>query len=235
MHHLTYVGPRSMGPTLCVATCELFRGDRAQALQVASALYVMNVAAQVHDYICATNHRRAHTRSKPIHHEFRAGIELQIGDGLFSFGYELLAGLNDPNKLENSSKILQIITEVSRAMGSQGLVEGQFRKAKCKTIEDECQKGWLMHMYEKKYGEFHACSASCGAIIGDANEEEIEKLRNFGLYVGTMQGILNENRNQDDEIIRIIQSLKELALKELESFNPEKIKAISSFVNVYEQ
>ncbi|KAL5978647.1 hypothetical protein ACLOJK_029764 [Asimina triloba] len=42
----------------------------------------------------------------------------------------------------------------------------------------------------KKEGALYACGAACGAILGGAYEEEIEKLRRFGLHAGTIYGLL---------------------------------------------
>lgn len=227
MKYLTFNGPRSMAPALCIASCELVGGDPTQALSIASALYVMHAAAQAHDNLL-TNGPRSKTHGDPIDRVFSPGIELQIGDGLLSFGYELLAGLDNSFELKVSSKVLRVIIEVSRAMGGQGVVEGQFREVEyC-----ESEEGCLSYIYEKKSGEIYACGATCGAIIGGASDEEIEKLRKYGLCVGTIQGLLHGYGNTNKDVILTIQSLKELALKELEDFDHEKTSTISSLLNI---
>ncbi|KAL8462523.1 hypothetical protein ACS0TY_033526 [Phlomoides rotata] len=93
------------------------------------------------------------------------------------------------------------------------MVDGQYKEMGV----DECSDLEVIeYVCRKKEGEVHACAAACGAILGGGAEDEIEKLRNFGLYAGMIQGMIAK-RNPLMEAR--IQRLKELALEELGSFN----------------
>ncbi|KAJ8442980.1 hypothetical protein Cgig2_019553 [Carnegiea gigantea] len=233
MHHLTFAQPKSMAPALCVAACELIGGRRAHALPAASAIHVMQAAVHVH-------HNLLHKgRPKPMNHGFGPNIQLLTADGLLSFGYELMVKCNDNDNLgeEYSSRVLRATIEVARALGSQGMVAGQFREVECGC--DEVALGeargveWLRYVHEKKDGGLHACGAACGAILGGGSEEDIEKLRKYGLYVGMIHGILNGAAGRKDEgVIEMVENLGELALKELKGFNATKIGAISTFIHL---
>lgn len=120
-------------------------------------------------------------------------------------------------------------------MGSNGVVEGQYEetlggRSDGQGLSDVSIAERMRRTCEKKEGELHACAAACGAILGGANEEEIEKLRKYGLYVGMRQGYLNRIGNKEKELDGVVADLQNLALSELQHFRGERVEAISSFV-----
>ena len=248
MHHLAFRGPKSMAPALCVAACELVGGHPAQALPAASAIHVMQAAVHVHDNLLHTG--RAEPKTRPMDHgfnlnifsddcsRFNPNIQLLTAEGLLSFGYELMAKCNDYDNLgdDYSSRVLRATTEVARATGSQGMVDGQLREVErgCGEFDggEAREEERLRYVHEKKDGVLHACAGACGAILGGASEEEIEKLRKYGLYGGMIHGILNGVGKKNERVIEMVENLRELALKELKGFNATKIKAISTFIDV---
>ncbi|BFG29576.1 hypothetical protein CerSpe_158500 [Prunus speciosa] len=226
MHHFVFSAPPSPAPALCVAACELVGGHRDQAIAAAAALHLMHAAAVIHEQLPSTD--RPKTKPKPGPMAYSPGIELLTGDGIFAFGYELLAKSMDPAQ-NNSERVLRVIVEMTRAMGSQGMVDGQYHEILllCKQSRD------YNYVCEKKEGGFHACGAACGAILGGASEEEIERLRRYGLCVGAMRAFSNRvEEGNEMETKEVVKELRSLALKELEFFHEGKAEAISSFLHV---
>lgn len=230
MHHLVFAAPRTTVPPLCVAACELVGGHRDQAMPAASALLLMLAAAYTHEHLFLTD------RPKPgptTHHAYGLNIELLTGDGIIPFGFELLARSDDPTH-ENSDRIKRVIIEISRAVGSEGLVEGQYRKI----LNTESDGGEMRHVSsakhvaEKKEGGLHACGAACGAVLGGGSEEEIERLRQYGFYVGMIQGLLRRVEIAEKGLMKEVEELRNLAHKQLEAFEGRKIEVISSFLYV---
>ncbi|PIN20506.1 hypothetical protein CDL12_06811 [Handroanthus impetiginosus] len=221
MHHITFAAPRTTAPALCVAACELVGGDRSQAMAAASAIHLMHAAAYAHEHLPLTDRP---TYRSTIQHKYGPNIELLTGDGIIPFGLELLARSMDLTQ-SNQDKILRVIIEITRATGSQGIVDGQYQELGLQQLGTDLEI--IEYVSRKKEGELHACGAACGAILGGGAEEEIEKLRNFGMYAGMIQGMLRINKNGSEEKIA---KLAALALKELESFHGKKIELISSLV-----
>lgn len=226
MHHFVFSAPPSPGPALCVAACELVGGHRDQAIAAAAALHLMHAAAVTHEQLLSTDGPKTKPKPRPMVHS--PGIELLTGDGIFAFGYELLAKSMDPAQ-SNSDRILRVIIEMTRAMGSQGMVDGQYHEilTLCK------QSRYYRYVCEKKEGGFHACGAACGAILGGAGEEEIERLRRYGLCVGVTRAFSNRAEEGNEmETMEVVKELRSLALKELEFFHEGKAEAISSFLHL---
>ncbi|MFX6532882.1 polyprenyl synthetase family protein, partial [Acinetobacter baumannii] len=216
MHHLTFAAPRTSASALCVAACELVGGDRSDAMAAAAAVHLMHVAAYTHENLPLTDGPMSKSE---IQHKFDPNIELLTGDGIIPFGLELMARSMDPTR-NNPDRILRAIIELTRVMGSEGIVEGQYHELGLNQLND---LELIEYVCKKKEGTLHACGAACGAILGGCDEDKIEKLRRFGLYVGTVQGLLGKNRSGFEGRIK---ELKELAVKELESFGGEKIELI---------
>ncbi|CAI9784205.1 unnamed protein product [Fraxinus pennsylvanica] len=220
MHYLTFAAPRTTAPALCIAACELMGRDRAEAMAAASAIHLMHAAYYAHEHLPITD--RPNNKPK-IQHKFEPSIELLTGDGMVPFGLELLSRSMDLAENHNPDKILRVIIEITRLTGSQGMVDGLYR-------ELELNGSNIEYVCKKKEGELHACGAACGAILGGGAEDEIEKLRKYGLYVGMIQGMQNGVGKDNKGIEEKIEKLKIFALKELESLKGKKIEPISSIV-----
>ncbi|KAJ6759827.1 HETERODIMERIC GERANYLGERANYL PYROPHOSPHATE SYNTHASE SMALL SUBUNIT CHLOROPLASTIC-LIKE [Salix purpurea] len=219
MHHLTFAAPRTTAPALCIAACELVGGHRRQAMAAAAALRLMNAAALTRDHILSGRNRDR------IGHSFGSNIELLTGDGMVPFGLELLARSDDLTQ-SNSERILRAIIEITRAMGSQGMAQGE---------RNHSHHGRPDHselVCRKKEAGIHGCAGAVGAILGGGTEEEIEKLRRYGLYVGSMQGVLSnwDERKEKVSMENVLKELENLALQELEGFDRGNVQAISSLL-----
>lgn len=231
MHHLTFAAPETTAPALCIAACELFGGRRELAIAAASALHLMHAASYFHEHIPLTDQTRPNSPPRPGP-TFGPNIELLTGDGMIPFGLELLAKSNNlDDDDEHSDRILQVIIELTRAIGSQGVVNGQYIQAQCDESNPSVGKaGSTRIVTDKKGSELHACGAACGAILGGGKEKEIEKLRKYGFYAGTIQKMSKLKEVEKNR--EVIEEMRRLALKELEYFDEEKVEPISSFINV---
>ncbi|KAK7320372.1 hypothetical protein VNO77_29788 [Canavalia gladiata] len=230
MHHLVFTAPRTTVPALCLAACELVGGQRHQAMAPASAFLLFQAATHTHEHLPLTD--RPEPKPEPVvHHACSPNIELLTGDGIIPFAFELLARSDDPAQ-GNSERILRVIIEISRAVGSEGLITAQYMKA-MKAFQSDGKKlhhvESIKHVAVKNEGGLHACGAACGAVMGGGSEDEIERLRNYGFYVGMMRSMLQRGFKEE------VEELRNLALNELQFFKDRDIDAISSFINFYVQ
>jgi len=147
-----------------------------------------------------------------------SNIALLTGDGIVPFGFELLA--NGPGR-GSPERVMRVIIEISRAVGSGGLIDSQHMK---KTSEGENMK----RVVERGEGGLHACAAACGAVVGGGSEEEIERLRRFGFHVGMMTGMAQRGFHNRD-----VEEHRNLALNELQFFKDTDLRMISTFLNFY--
>ncbi|PIA33071.1 hypothetical protein AQUCO_04200077v1 [Aquilegia coerulea] len=226
LRDLAFAAPKSAASVLCVAACEMVGGHREQAIAAASAIHLMHSAAFTHENLLVSD--KPITKSMPnVHHyhAFDSNIELLTADNLFLLGYELLAELDDPTDAL-SERILKVIVEISTAMGSQGMVEGQYIQQLSCMGSDGDEKCKVSYIF--------ACGAVCGAILGGGTNEEIEKLRRYGFYVGMMNGMMTMHGVgllEEKTLLQMVESFRNLALKELENFQDRNIDTIRSLTD----
>ncbi|KAL5731259.1 hypothetical protein ACHQM5_004007 [Ranunculus cassubicifolius] len=195
MCHLIVEVPRSMAPALCIAACEVVGGDKEKAIPAASALHLIHVATYTHEYLQLSEQ----SIPRPMaHHGYGAKIELLSGDNMVPIGYELLAAMEEQPDI-NPDHILRVMVEIGCAMGSEGLVYGQYLKMRSMgLVPDEPS---IYEAFERKGGALYSCGAACGAILGGGSDEEIEKLRRYGLYVGMIHNIMVHDVLGRDKIL----------------------------------
>lgn len=226
MHHLLFAAPRTAVPALCLAACELVGGRRQQAMAAASAFLLLHAATYTHEHLPLTD---SHRPKPMVPHAYGPNIELLTGDGIVPFAFELLAKSDDPAQII-SDRILRVIIEISRAVGSDGVIDGQYRKSLGSRSdggeEELCHVESIERIVEKNEGRLHACGAACGAVLGGGSEDEIERLRRYGFHVGMMQGMLQKGLREE------VEGVRNLVLKELEFFKGTEVDAISTFIHV---
>ncbi|CAJ2633964.1 unnamed protein product [Trifolium pratense] len=226
MHHYIFTAPKTTVPALCLAACELVGGQRHHAISAASALLLMESATYTHEHLPLTD-RPGPKPGPVINHVYGPNVELLTSDGIAPFGFELIARSDGG---ENSERILRVMVEISRAMGSGGVIEAQYRKALDggSVGEEMCHVEGIRRVVEKYEGGLHACGAVCGGVLGGGCEEEIERLRKFGFYVGIIQGMIKRGFKEDKEV----DEARNLALEELQFFKDKEVDAIKTFLNI---
>ncbi|KAJ0049357.1 hypothetical protein Pint_16617 [Pistacia integerrima] len=165
--------------------------------------------------------------------------------GLFCLAIEHFA-----NKTENISpdRKLRAIVEICSAFGSKGALAGQITDLNSEGKEVNLSE--LEFIHRNKSGKFGEASTVCGAILGGGNEDEIARLRNYGMCVGlayqVMDDILDATEGGRDllrdkatypKLIGVDESMKyarELvaqAIKELEYFDSVRAAPLYQMAN----
>uniref|UniRef100_A0A7N0ZWR1 Uncharacterized protein n=1 Tax=Kalanchoe fedtschenkoi TaxID=63787 RepID=A0A7N0ZWR1_KALFE len=214
MHHLVFSAPKNLASALCVAACEAVGGQRGDAVTAAAALHLMHVAAITHENLLVLPEKHAHS-------SYDSNIQLLTADALIPLGFEMLAGQESGLGCgcdDVAGRVVRVIVEITRAIGSQGVVHRQYNE-------------YVSRHERAEEGKFCACGAACGAILGGGDDEEVEKLRRCGRYMGMM----NETSSYGDLIASGNEKaeLRNLALKELSGFDEMKIERISCLLDSY--
>lgn len=104
------------------------------------------------------------------------------GDALLSFAFEHIAQATEGVAAE---RVLRVIAHLGRAVGSEGLVAGQ--------VVDIASEGdpnvdldTLEYVHIHKTAVLLESSVVSGAILGGANEDEIDRLSKYARYVGLL-------------------------------------------------
>ena len=124
-------------------------------------------------------------RGQPSNHTIY-GVDMAIlaGDALFPLGFRHIVS-HTPSNLVPEPRLLRVISEIARAVGSTGMAAGQF-------LDLEGGPNSVEFVQEKKYGEMGECSAVCGGLLVGAEDEEIQRLRRYGRAVGVLYQVVDD-------------------------------------------
>ena len=208
-------------PTLLVLTCEAMGGKIKDAVKTAAAMQMSEEWILIHDDIEDNSEKR---RGEPTLHKIY-GDELAInaGDSLQIIMWKIINDLS----LKRISE--EFYTMLIRTTLGQG-VEQIWTNQKPKTISDR----EYFFVADSKSGYYSiAGPMRLGAIIAGASRDQIEKITNFGLYLGRCFQLV-------DDILDLEQDKKEgkVTLANTKGINyarklaeKEKQKAVEIFEN----
>ena len=98
---------------------------------------------------------------------------------------------------------MQVICEVGKAVGSEGLVAGQIVDIKSEGQGDSVGLQTLQYIHEHKTAALLEAAVVSGAITGGASELEVERLRKYAKCIGLAFQVV-------DDILDIAATTEEL-------------------------
>eukprot|EP00262_Sarcandra_glabra_P007366 TRINITY_DN2010_c0_g1_i1.p1 TRINITY_DN2010_c0_g1~~TRINITY_DN2010_c0_g1_i1.p1 ORF type:complete len:346 (-),score=44.60 TRINITY_DN2010_c0_g1_i1:170-1207(-) len=235
-------GAKRAPPVMCVAACELFGAPRLAAFPTACALEMVHAASLIHDDLPCMDDDPSR-RGRPSNHAvFGVDMAILAGDALFPLGFHHIVS-ETPSEIVPEGRILRVVAEIARAVGSTGMAAGQFL---------DLETDDVVLAQEKKFGEMAECSAACGGILAGAGDEDVARLRRYGRAVGVLfkvvDDILEEKRHEGsekidrgsyvgvyglDKALEVAEELREKAKRELDGFGrfEKRVVPLYSFVD----
>lgn len=171
-------GGKRLRPILVLALLHTYGKREELGIATACAIEMIHTYSLIHDDLPCMDDDDLR-RGKPTNHKvFGEAVAVLAGDGLLTQSFSLI--VNDPYcSLENK---LRLVSELVNAAGAQGMVGGQIAdmqgEAKALSLEE------LQSIHENKTGKLLQYSIISGAILADAPENDIEKLRKIGYHLG---------------------------------------------------
>lgn len=175
-------------PILTVATFELLGGEGdGDILRAACALELIHTYSLIHDDLPCMDDD-AWRRGKPtLHKAFDESIAVLAGDALSALAFELLA----------STGRSDIIHEVAKAIGAQGMVGGQV--VDIETEGKPFSSKDVEYIHSQKTGALITVAARIGAILAGAGIQELTSVTRFGKDLGLAFQIVDDILNLEGE------------------------------------
>ncbi len=189
------LGGKRLRPALVLITSKMFGGNIDEALPMAMALEMIHTYSLIHDDLPAMDNDDLRRNMPTNHKVFGEAMAILAGDALLNEAMTLLFKTYG-TKSQKGAQAAVIISECS---GREGMILGQMLD-----LENEKKKATaseLMACHEEKTGKLIAASLEAPALYFGATEEEVKKLREFGLKLGLafqiQDDILDETSSQD--------------------------------------
>ena len=188
MRYSLLAGGKRLRPILCLATCELMGGTEAMAMPTACALEMIHTMSLIHDDLPAMDNDDFR-RGKPTNHKvYGDDIAILAGDGLLAYAFEFVATQTKNVKPEN---IIRVVASLGKTVGAAGLVGGQVLDLESEGKPDITAET-LSFIHTHKTGALLEASVVTGAIIADANSDDIVRLSQYAQNIGLAFQIIDD-------------------------------------------
>ncbi|MDK2820070.1 MAG: geranylgeranyl diphosphate synthase, type [Clostridia bacterium] len=199
MRYSLLAGGKRLRPILVLASGEAVGSPIEPLLPAACAVEFIHTYSLIHDDLPAMDDDD-YRRGKPTCHKvYGEAIAILAGDALLTHAFGLVANV----KVE-PGRVIQSITELSQAAGSQGLIGGQVidieSEGKQVTIDT------VKYIHTHKTGSLIRVCLRLGAILGGANDEQLDLLTRYGENLGLAFQIT-------DDILDVKGDFKEMGKK----------------------
>ncbi|OGQ82476.1 MAG: polyprenyl synthetase [Deltaproteobacteria bacterium RIFCSPLOWO2_12_FULL_60_19] len=174
-------GGKRLRPILTLASGELFGAERKQLLLFACALELIHAYSLVHDDLPALDNDDFRRGEPATHKLFGEGIALLAGDALLTEAFQLMSRPEAVRSLK-PGLVLELIYDISRAAGADGLVGGQ--AVDLEAEDKQADTAAVEHIHARKTGALICVCAKVGAKIGGATRQELRRVERYGGYLG---------------------------------------------------
>ena len=183
-------GGKRLRPILCLAAAEAVSGEFENVLPVACAIEMIHTYSLVHDDLPAMDDDSLR-RGKPTNHiVYGEAIAILTGDALFTEAFGIIVSEGKAKGLDPST-LVEIIREITSAVGSDGMVLGQAIDLELEGRED-VEIETLKNMHTLKTGALIEASVVTGAMAGKADQGRIEHLRKYSKFLGLAYQIIDD-------------------------------------------
>ena len=199
MRYSVLAGGKRLRPILCLEACKLVSGSYDNAIPTACAIEMLHSQSLIHDDLpCIDNDD--YRRGKLTNHKvFGEAIAVLAGDALLSFAPQIILQKTPKTIAENT--LLKVLEEFLINAGASKLIGGQIIDidSEGKNINKET----LDYIHKNKTGALFKLALRTGAILGGANEQQLQALTSFAEKFGLAFQIM-------DDILDVTATLEEL-------------------------
>uniref|UniRef100_A0A7S0ZLI6 Geranylgeranyl diphosphate synthase n=1 Tax=Timspurckia oligopyrenoides TaxID=708627 RepID=A0A7S0ZLI6_9RHOD len=199
MSYSLMAGGKRIRPILVLAACELFGGSESSALPSAVAVEMIHTMSLIHDDLPAMDNDDFRRGMPTNHVKYGEDIAILAGDAMLAKSFEYVAR---NTKDVSPERVLRVIALLAESVGAEGLVGGQVMDLQNEGNPDVTlnQLSWIHHM---KTAALLRVSVAAGAIIGGANNDDVERVSEFANKIGLAFQIA-------DDVLDVTQTTEEL-------------------------
>ncbi len=173
-------GGKRLRPILTLMTAELLGKSFQLVLPTAAGIELIHCFSLVHDDLpCMDNDD--YRRGKLTNHKvFGESMAVLTGDALLVMGLAFICR-NGQIPGVNQESVLKVVERVLEMLGTQNMLGGQVEDINWQSQSDAHK---IKDIYLKKTSALICASLEAGALLAEADEEEILALNKFGEYIG---------------------------------------------------
>ena len=175
--HILKMSGKFLRPALAILSSKIGPKENSQAVRLAAAIELIHTATLVHDDIIDNSDFRRHQPS--IHAKWGREISIVAGDYLYAKAFRLLADLKDVWLNQALSACAHI------------MCEGEMKQIERRRDFLMSEAEYLKIIHQKTAALFQAACMG-GAYCAGVDEEQIQKMGDYGLRLGTAFQIVDD-------------------------------------------
>ena len=197
MEYSLMAGGKRIRPILVIATYEIFRTDIEKCMPYSVAIEMIHNFSLIHDDLPAIDNDDIRHGKPTNHKKFNEATAILAGDGLLNQAYIVISKDLINTKQEELNNKLKIFKEFTLAVDR--MISGEYidTEYEGKQISDE----YLEYIHQNKTGALLKLCVRMGAILANANQEDLYKLTTYaekiGLAFQIKDDILSEEGNEE--------------------------------------
>ena len=184
MYYSMTRGGKKLRPFLVCETARMFGVNFTQSLNVAMALEMLHTYSLIHDDLPAMDNDDIRRGFPTCHKKFDEATAIIAGDGLLTYAFEIMSY---PQTSPDAGIRCKLIEMLARAAGAfDGMVAGQMLDLIASTYaaKRENAETIIKHIEEMKTGRLLRYAVEAGAVLGNANAEQMAALINYSRKIG---------------------------------------------------
>ena len=210
------IGGKRIRPILMILSYSMYKNNWKDILPVAAAMEMIHTYSLIHDDLPAMDNDDLRRGMPTNHKKYGEAIAILAGDTLLNEAMSLMMSF----ALKNGENALKAAIEIAEAAGPEGMIGGQV--VDIVSEGKKVSKDVLNYMHLKKTGELIRVSVLVGAMLAGANEDDKNKLNEFGQKLGLVFQI-------KDDILDVEGNVNKLGKNTLSDENNDKTNFISLY------
>jgi len=172
VQYILQIGGKRLRPVLTIMTCELFNGNAKLAYDAALGVEIFHNFTLVHDDIM--DHAPIRRGKETVHQKWDINTGILSGDAMMILAYQCF----ESYEATIYKKLLKVFNKTALEVCEGQQLDVDFETRNDVTITE------YIKMITYKTSVLLAAAMKMGAIIANVNEEEAEKIYEFGLNLG---------------------------------------------------
>jgi geranylgeranyl diphosphate synthase type II len=187
MRHSVFAGGKRLRPVLCMEAGRMIAGSLPKKIvELGAALEMSHTYSLIHDDLPALDNDDLRRGRPTCHKAFGEALAILAGDALQTQAYEVLARLECPAEAR-----VKIIEEIARGTGTRdGMIGGQVVDLEAEHTRPTAEM--LEYIHRAKTAALITASLVSGGLYAGAKDNEVRKLRAFGLSIGLAFQIVDD-------------------------------------------
>ena len=187
MRYAVFAGGKRLRPFLVLSCAKLFDVDPEQALRVGVAIEAMHTYSLVHDDLPCMDDDDLRRGRPTVHVAFDEATAVLAGDALLTFAFEILS---DHATHPSAEVRCRLTSKLAEAAGSNGMIGGQM--IDMQATERPLDDGSIVTLQRMKTGALFDFCCQAGAILGEADAEHCNRLRDYARDFGLVFQITDD-------------------------------------------